>query len=95
MKKPKYKIRRLWYRFIYRMLRKDMVARMLNDGFTWTKINTVLMAFNQDIVTHYQNNPEKKGIEIHFGKVDMKKMIDNTLKQKHLFDRLAGLNRKK
>jgi DNA-binding transcriptional ArsR family regulator len=37
---------------IYRTLRKDIVKRMRRQGFTWSKINTVLQALGQaEIVT--------------------------------------------
>jgi hypothetical protein len=52
-------------KILYRLLRNDMVLQMRLRGFTWSKINTVLAACGQKVVTHYIAEP--KGMRIYFG----------------------------
>ncbi len=63
-------------RLLYRLLRNHMVLCMRTRGFTWAKINTVLDACGQKVVTHYI--AERSGMRIYFGKTSTKKASGST-----------------
>ena len=51
---------------MYRMLRNDMVARMrMKEGFTWSKVNTVLKACGQKVIIRVETT--SKGQMLTFG----------------------------
>ena len=61
------KLRNKFNRCLYRLLRRDMVARMrAKDGFTWSKINTVLRSFGQKVIIQVETIPGK-GQKLLFG----------------------------
>ena len=53
---------------ILRLLRDYMIRKFRRKGFTWSKINTVLDALGQEVITHYE--VQEKGLLLHFGKYE-------------------------
>jgi DNA-binding protein Fis len=58
---------------IYRLMRKDLLRRMLNTGMSWAACNKVLEACGQKVVTHYQVNEDKTGVILGFNKAKQRK----------------------